>query len=117
MGRAAAQLRMTLMFVGQAGFEDAQAFIRGLEINPSGLLVHPIYGKRQATCSGAQGARLAASESNVYTMPVTFIENNLDKSIIGEQTQGVSAKAQAASTQADAVDELAEPYATALDLL
>lgn len=117
MGRGPAQLRVTLVFVDQSGFEDAQAFIKGLEINPSGLLVHPLYGKRQATCAGTQGARIDSGSPNVYTMPVTFTENNLDQSIIGEQTQGTSAKAQAAEDQADTVDELADPYSTALDLL
>jgi len=110
MGRAPAQLRVTLVFVGADAFLDAQSFIQALEINPSGLLVHPIFGKRQATCSGASGARLAVNEVNTYTLPVSFIENNLDASIIGEQSQGVAALSQSVDAQADLTLLLADPY-------
>jgi prophage DNA circulation protein len=117
MGRAPAQHRVTLVFVDAPAFDDATAFLTALEIDPSGLLIHPIYGKKQATCSGTQGARLTVQEVNVYVVPVTFIENNLDGSVVGEQSQGAAAKAQAVSDQADAVDGLADPYSTVLDEL
>jgi len=113
MGRGQAQHRVTLVFVGQDGFLDAQAFLLALEIDPSGLLIHPIHGKRQATCLGTQGARLVVSEANTYTLPVVFVENSLDASIIGEQAQGVTAKAQAVSAQAQAVTAAAAPYPSA----
>lgn len=105
MGRAPWQCRITLVFVGTDAFLDAQALILALEINPSGLFVHPIYGSRQATCSGTQGAKLTANEANTYTLPVTFIENILDASVIGEQSQGVAAKAQAVTAQAAVVSQ------------
>ena len=104
MKRAGWQTRLTLVFVDQSGFEDAKAFVLALELNPSGLLIHPIYGKREATCLGFQGARLIATEVNTYTMPVVFVENNLDASLIAEGTQGVPAQASAVSAQADATD-------------
>lgn len=106
MGRAPWGMRATLVFVGGDAFTDAEAFMQALEINPSGLLVHPIYGKRQATCSGTQGARIQVSEANTYTVPVMFQENNLDASLIGEQNQGTSAKAQDVDAQAAAVDAI-----------
>lgn len=105
MGRAPMRLQGTLVFAGvddasnEQAFLDAQAFVLALEVNPSGLLVHPIYGKRQMTCSGTQGARLAVPEVNTYTLPVSFIENNLDGSVIGEQTQGPAVKAAAVQAQ------------------
>ena len=104
MERSGWQTRVTLVFVDEAGFEDAKAFVLALEINPSGLLIHPIYGKRQATCLGFQGARLTVAEANTYTMPVTFVENNLDASLIAEGAQGVPAQASAVNAQADATD-------------
>lgn len=103
MGRAPWRLRVTLAFVGADAFLDAQAFLFSLESTPSGLLVHPIYGKRQATCSGTTGARLATPEVNTYTLPVEFIENSLNASIIGEEGQGTPAKAASVQAQAAAV--------------
>jgi prophage DNA circulation protein len=107
MGRGPWQMRVTLLFVGADAFLDAQSFIQGLEINPSGLLVHPIYGRRQATCSGTQGATLTAAEANAYRLPVTFTENSLNASVIGDGSQGVAAQSQAVQVQATALTTLA----------
>ena len=105
MGRAPWQQRVTLLWIGEDGFSRATNFMLTLERSPSGLLVHPIYGKRQATCSGTQGARLSAHDPNTYVMPVAFMEDSLDASIIGEA--GQEAEAQAADVNAQAANVLA----------
>lgn len=90
MDRAPVQTRVTLVFAGHdrlsdgQAFLDAQVFLASLQINPSGLLVHPVLGKRQMTCGGVQGMRLSADFPNVWTLPVTFHEDNLDGSVVGE---------------------------------
>lgn len=117
MGRAPRRCQVTLVFVGADAFLDAQAFAQALEISQSGLFVHPIYGRWQATCTGIQGARISSGEPNTYTMPVQFVENSLDASVVGEGSQGVSVKAAAVNAQADEVDALADPYTTVLDEL
>lgn len=110
MGRAPWQMRATVLWIDEGGFGDARNFVAALEKNPSGLLIHPLYGKRQATCSGFQGASLRVSEANTYTMPLTWTENSLDAKIVGTQAQGVDALAQAVNSQASTTLTLAEPY-------
>jgi hypothetical protein len=100
--------RVTLIWIDAEGLKDAGAFLSKLAENPSGLLIHPIHGKRQATCSGFQGARLTVAEANTYTMPVTFTENNVNPETIGQNNQGVPAKSAAVQSQSSAVTGLAD---------
>ncbi len=93
MGRGPHSTRTTLVWVGEDGFKDALRFGAMLDENPTRLLVHPIYGRMQATCKGFDGATLRAAEPNTYRTPVEFSESNLDGRIVAPAAQGVPAKA------------------------
>lgn len=110
MQRGPWQTRVTLVFIGADGFADAIKFQQLLEKSPKQLLVHPVYGRRRAACSGAQGARLAAQEANVYTMPVTFMEDSLKGSVIGASAQSVPGSAANVTAQAATVNALSDPF-------
>jgi len=93
MGRGPHSTRATLVWIGDQGFQDALRFGAMLDDNPTRLLVHPLYGRMQATCKGFDGANLRASEPNTYYTPVEFLESNLDASLVTQAAQGVPAKA------------------------
>jgi prophage DNA circulation protein len=106
MARGPFVTRVELVFAGDTAFADAKSFIGKLEDDgPSGLLVHPIFGKRQATCLGFQGAKLSVREFNTYVMPVTFTENSLDARLVASQQQGTTADEQSIIDGAAAVDD------------
>ncbi len=100
MGKGSWQSRITLVWIDADGFADRKTFFDDINTNPSGLLIHPIHGKRQATCSGTSGARLAAQESNTYTTPVTFMDNSINPDDVATSSQGVPAKSAAVVSQA-----------------
>ncbi len=118
MGRAGQGINVTLIWVTQTdpndptgtgtidGLSDATDFIQALKDDgPNGLLIHPLYGKMQATCNGATGARLQVSEANAYTMPVSFAENNISVESLARATQGVGVQSQAVTSQAAATND------------
>ena len=110
MQRGPWRCRVTLVFAGDHAFSDAKRFLLLLETNPKQLLIHPIYGRRRAACSGAEGARLSAQTPNTYTMPVVFMEDSLRGSVLGAGAQGVPAAGANVNAQATSVTALADPY-------
>jgi hypothetical protein len=91
MKSAPRTFRCTLYFVEAAGFAKATQFAALVRENPSRLLIHPLYGRIPMTCKGTEGASWSADNAaNAYSMPVEFIEDNLDGQIIAQQAQGVA---------------------------
>lgn len=115
MGRAPHLMRCTLVFAGADGLDKAQRFVRLVDENPTRLLVHPIYGRMNATCKGVDGAQFNIAQAvDQYTIPCEFIESNLDGKLVAAASQGVAAKTQAVTSQIDEVTDLAADFAAAV---
>ena len=103
MGRAQAHVKMTLVFVGETFADQFAALSNSIDQNPRGTLIHPLYGRMQVACEGIDGAALNVEQAgNLYTVPISFIEDNLDVTN-AIQTTGVGSKQQDVSNAVNAI--------------
>lgn len=104
MGRAAFTTTWRLAYIGKTAIDDLKKLAASLDDDPTGSLVHPIWGQMQAFCDGMDPAVWDPS-SGVDTIEFTLVfhEDQLDaKTATSNSTQGPAAKSQQA--QASAAD-------------
>jgi len=90
MGRGVDRHRFQIVFVGQDARTRYQAFYQSVSADPRGDLVHPLLGQRRVVCEGWEGAALDISTAtNSITVPVSFVEDNLDASTESAAVFGV----------------------------
>jgi len=88
LGRKPHQVKAMLAYAGSSWRADWLPLAASLDQDPSGLLVHPVYGQMPAVCEGYQDAAMNVElAANLYIVPLTFIENQLGAAV-QSQTSG-----------------------------
>src|SRR5262249_798712 len=113
MGRDAHEVKMNVVYVGDSFINDFKAFVAAVCADPTGLLVQPAFGQMQVACQGFDQATIdIVNEQNCYTVPVSFVENNVDKNLEAA-LPSVSTQQQAVSANVTGVNSFATQYVTA----
>jgi prophage DNA circulation protein len=82
LGRKPHQAKVTLAYAGTTWRKDWLPFAASLDADPSGPLVHPVYGQMPAVCEGFADATMNIEfASNIYIVPLTFIEDQVDAAL------------------------------------
>lgn len=82
LGRKPHQVKLMLAYAGPSWRTDWLPLAASLDQDPSGLLVHPVYGQMPAVCEGYVEATMNVEyAANLYVVPLTFIENQLGAAI------------------------------------
>lgn len=82
LGRKPHEAKLTLAYAGPTWRKDWLPFAASLDQAPSGPLVHPVYGQMPAVCEGfAEAAMNVEFAANVYIVPLTFIEDQIDATL------------------------------------
>ncbi len=103
MGRAPFRCKMSLVYVGEKFAEEFKELAKSVDDNPKGTLSHPLFGEMQVACEGFEGATLNVENGrNLYTVPVSFVEDNLDQKL-ANQANGVAAQQQKVDTTSTAL--------------
>jgi len=98
LGRKPHQVKAMLAYAGPSWRTDWLPLAASLDQDPSGLLVHPVYGQMPAVCEGFLEATMNVEfAANLYVVPLTFIENQL-----GVSTQSQNAGPRALQQRAEA---------------
>jgi hypothetical protein len=99
MGREQARVKMTLVYVGEKFVDQFAELSNAVDKDPKGELVHPLYGSMNVACEGFDGATLNTENAvNLYTVPVSFIEDNVDATT-AIKTTGTASQAQEAESR------------------
>lgn len=114
MGRSPHRAKFNIVFVGKDWKKGLLALQSSIDDNPIGLLVHPFYGSMQAICEGIDGAHVnVESAIDMVTVPISFVESNLDQRIQAANSEGPAAKNQKIVTYAAGLNTATSIYATA----
>jgi hypothetical protein len=98
MGRAAHVTECTLLFTE---LETLRQFLKLWDENPTRLLVHPYYGRMNATWVGIESGTLTVDQgANLYTVSGQFVESNINADAVTDGGQSVTARAAAVDSQA-----------------
>lgn len=94
MGREQFRCKMILVYVGETFAEEFKELAKSVDDDPKGTLSHPLFGDMQVACEGFEGATLNIENGkNLYTVPVSFVEDNVDQKLANQLT-GVAAQQQ-----------------------
>jgi hypothetical protein len=105
MGAAARVTRVTLLFQDSTGFAACRKFVDLWRQNKTRLLVHPIWGRYNATFIGIESGSLTIDQgANLYTVQGQFVESNINASTVADDSTSVPSKSGAVDAQADAVN-------------
>lgn len=100
MGRSAHVTDCTLVFDNADGLSTLRKFLRLWDENPTRLLVHPIYGRMNATFIGIESGQLSVDQgANVYNVSGQFVESNINADTVADATQSVPGRAAAVDSQ------------------
>jgi prophage DNA circulation protein len=104
LGRKPHQARVTLAYAGPSWRAAWLPFAASLDDDPSGPLVHPVYGQMPAVCEGFVEATMNVETApNLYIVPLTFIENQLGAAIAAADSAGPHALQQRAQAHGAAL--------------
>jgi hypothetical protein len=82
MGRDPHEAKVTLAYLGTNWRREYLRLQAKIDENPIGPLVHPIYGRMNAACSGPSDAGMNIADAvNLYTVPLRFIESAVDTKV------------------------------------
>lgn len=100
MGRAAHVMECTLLFDGTDGLARLRRFLKLWDENPTRLLVHPIFGRMNATWVGVDSGTLTVdSGANVYTVAGQFVESNINADTVSGDSASIAGRAAAVDSQ------------------
>src|SRR5438477_3560 len=86
MGRKPHRSDWQLIFTGRDWISTLRRLVSSIDDNPSGLLVHPIYGQMQVVCEGFDRASVNVAEAtDTVSVPLVFIEDQLDQALTASQ--------------------------------
>ena len=112
MGGASRVTKVTLLFEGSSGFDACRKFVALWQANKTRLLVHPLWGRYNATFLGIESGSLTVDQgANLYTVQGQFVESNINSATVADSAASVPTKAAAARAQMDAVNVAALDYA------
>lgn len=95
MGRAPHRTQWQLTFTGPSWIKDFRALCQSIDEDPSGPLVHPVFGQYPATCEGFDHSQVDIAQAlDTVSLSLSFVENQLDGELDGTAGQGVAAKQQ-----------------------
>lgn len=104
MGRRPFSCRMNLFFVGPNWRADLTKFLSSVDRDPTGVLVHPAFGSIDAFCQGTEGGSMNVENArDMYVLPVSFIENNVNQRLTETLGQGVPAAQQNTSSMSQSL--------------
>lgn len=104
MGREPHRFRGSLVFLGANWRTDFNNLLSSVDDDPTGLLVHPTLGQMQCACEGVTDARVVPGQMiDTYTVPISFIENNVDQKLSRLAAQGVGTKQQQVTADTSAL--------------
>jgi len=102
MGNSPNTYRFTLVFVGPNWKTQYNAFAALLNGNPKGVLVHPVFGRQRVACQGIDSASIDINAAtNCVTVPISFITDDIDAQLEGEQSKSASEKESDVTTALD----------------
>lgn len=114
MGREPFRVQLAVTFVGPDFRAEATRLAASIDQNPNGQFVDPLFGEFPATCEGFDRALLEPDRTvNSITLPLSFVENNVDARLSASQSQGASTAAQAVTEQVESFDEIVAEFAAA----
>ncbi len=112
MGRAPFRCKMEIVFVGEKIADEIRQFAASLDENPKGTLSHPLFGDIQVACEGFDGTLNIENGKNLYGVPVSFVEDNVDQKL-SSQTTGVASQKQQVENTTDSLTTKITQYAAA----
>jgi prophage DNA circulation protein len=87
LGRKPHQAKVTLAYAGPTWRKDWLPLAASLDDDPTGPLVHPVYGQMPAVCEGfAEAVMNVETATNLYIVPLSFIEDQTDAQLEAQQT-------------------------------
>ncbi len=87
LGRKPHKTVWTITFTGPDWLKQFRALSDDIDKDPSGTLIHPIYGQMQVVCQGFDGASVNIPEAtDTITFPLTFMEDQLDLGVKEQQS-------------------------------
>ena len=82
LGRKPHEAKVTLAYAGPTWRKDWLPLAASLDEDPSGPLVHPVYGQMPAVCQGfAEATMNVELAANLYIVPLVFVEDQIDASL------------------------------------
>jgi prophage DNA circulation protein len=113
MGRRPHRTDWQLTFTGPHWIATLRQLVASIDADPSGLLVHPIYGQMQVVCQGFDRALVNLPEAtDTISVPLVFVEDDqaLDDTTV---SQGIGAQQQNVTSAVADFQAAAAPYAAA----
>jgi prophage DNA circulation protein len=110
MGRRPHRTEWQLTFTGPNWITTLKQLVASIDADPSGLLVHPIYGQMQVVCQGFDRAVVNLPEAtDTISVPLAFVEDDqaLDDASV---SQGVAAQQQNVTSSVADFQTAAAPY-------
>ncbi len=117
MGRKPHETKFNCAFVGSAGIKAFKRLQASIDDDPTGTLVHPIYGKLRMCCQGFTGAGMdVENATNLYNVPLGFVEDSVDTKTEGNNDTDASPESRQSSVNAyaTAISNLAAKFTTAV---
>lgn len=105
MERSARRFEAHLEFLGDDCAKQFEDFVKFIDENPYGLLVHPSAGKFQAFCEGPSEEVNLQRSINEIVVRCSWVESNVGAPAPEPDVPGVPAAAQKATTQLSAFDQ------------
>ncbi len=114
MGREPFRVQIAVTFVGDDFRAQLTALAASLDRDPNGRFVDPLFGEFPATCEGFDRALLDIDRAvNAITVPLSFIENNVDARLSASQSRGASTAAQSVTEGVTTFDEVVADFTSA----
>jgi prophage DNA circulation protein len=110
MGRRPHRTEWQITFTGPNWIKTLKQLVSAIDADPSGLLVHPIYGQMQVVCQGFDRASVNIPEAtDTISIPLVFVEDTpaLDSTAAA---QGVGALQQNVTSAVADFQTAAAPY-------
>jgi prophage DNA circulation protein len=110
MGRRPHRTEWSLTFTGPNFIPTLKQLVASIDADPSGLLVHPIYGQMQVVCQGFDRSTVNLPEAtDTISVPLVFVEDDqaLDDTSVN---QGVGAQQQNVISAVADFQGAAAPY-------
>jgi hypothetical protein len=104
LGRKPHEAKVTVAYAGRTWRSDWLPLAAALDQDPTGLLVHPVYGQMPAVCEGFADATMNVEVApNLYIVPLSFIESQLGATIPAGHSAGPHALQQRAQAHGAAL--------------
>jgi prophage DNA circulation protein len=114
MGRRPHRTEWQLTFTGPNWITTLKQLVSSIDQDPSGLLVHPIYGQMPVVCQGFDRASVNLPEAtDTITVPLVFVEDDETIGSVESVAPSVGEQQQNVTSAVSDFQTAAAPYTTA----